>query len=75
MDHHHALEVLAGAAASAVLLLPLAAGASGPGQASGQATDQAPEPRTRPCFIEPLQGYHTLDGPVPSCPAPGFPAD
>ena len=69
MDHHRTSIVLAGVAVTASLLLPLTADASGP----EPARDLVPEPRTRPCFIEPIQGYEALDGPVPLCPAPGFP--
>ena len=64
MDRHHTLNLLAGAAATAALLLPFAAHAAGP----GQAPEPVPDPDSRPCFIQPAQWNEALDGPVPRCP-------
>lgn len=65
MNRQHTPSVLAGAAVTAALLLPLAGHAAGP----GQEPDPPSDPDTRPCFMEPLRWNEALDGPLPRCPA------
>ncbi len=63
MDRQHTLKALAGAAVSAVLLLPFTGDAAAP----LQTPDPPPEPDIRQCFIEQPRWNEALDGPAPRC--------